>query len=188
MHLGILSLTVWLVFPASQGRGTGVREASENGTSAKIVLALSDALLAALVWLAAYELQNSMGWWPLMRWVGNPPATTMVVAGFAVAVWIGLRYLMGLYPGHALSQAQRLRRHAYSVVGALVAVSFIMAFLRRPIDSMFGFFQLVGGFPHVLLTLGFVGLLLLAPLVQDLVLRVMRRLGVWDSPVNDGPR
>ena len=93
-----------------------MREASENGTSAKIVLALSDALLAALVWLAAYELQNSMGWWPLMRWVGNPPATTMVVAGFAVAVWIGLRYLMGLYPGHALSQAQRLRRHAYSVV------------------------------------------------------------------------
>ena len=53
---------------------------------------------------------------------------------------------------------------------------------------MFGFFQLVGGFPHVLLTLGFVGLLLLAPLVQDLVLRVMRRLGVWDSPVNDGTR
>ena len=53
---------------------------------------------------------------------------------------------------------------------------------------MFGFFQLVGGFPHVLLTLGFVGLLLLAPLVQDLVLRVMGRLGVWDSLVNDGPR
>ena len=160
-----------------------MRDASENRTSAKTVLVLSDALLAAIVWLAAYELRLYLPWWGI-----NPPATTMVIVGFAVAVWIGLRYLMKLYPGYGLSSEQKLLRHVYSVIGALVAVSFAMAFLRRPIDSMFGFFELVGGFPHVLLILGFVGLLLLPPLVQDLVLRVMRRLGVWDSPVNDGPR
>jgi hypothetical protein len=40
------------------------------------------------------------------------------------------------------------------------------------------------------LALGFVGILLLflSPLVQALVRREMRRLGIWDSPVNDGPR
>jgi hypothetical protein len=44
-----------------------------------------------------------------------------------VAVWIELRSLLGLYPGYGLSLEERLRRHTYSVVGTLAAVSFAIA-------------------------------------------------------------
>src|SRR5215212_11714399 len=71
-----------------------------------LVLSSSDALLAVLVWLAAYELQSIWG-----RWKGFPMQTAMVVGVFAVAMWIGLRFLMGLYPGYGLNSADRLRRH-----------------------------------------------------------------------------
>ena len=53
----------------------------------------------------------------------------MVAGVFAVAVWIGLRSLMGLYPGYGLSSEERLRRHTYSVVGTLAAVSFAMVLI-----------------------------------------------------------
>ena len=59
-----------------------------------LVLVSSDALLAVLVWLAAYELQGIWG-----SWNDFPMQTAMVVGGFAVAMWIGLRSTMGLYPG-----------------------------------------------------------------------------------------
>lgn len=85
-----------------------------------LVCVLSDALLAVPVWLVAFELQRVLGRWNLMGWEGYPRTTAMVVGIFAVAVWIGLRSLMGLYPGYGLSSAERLRRHTYSVVGAAV--------------------------------------------------------------------
>jgi hypothetical protein len=56
-------------------------------------------LLAALVWVAAYEVQSLWSRLTVIGWEGFPPQTAMVVAVFAVAVWIGLRALMGLYPG-----------------------------------------------------------------------------------------
>ena len=147
-------------------------------------MVLSDALLAVLVWLVAYELQSIFG-----RWGDFPRPTALVVGVFAVAVWIGLRSLMGLYPGYGLSSAERLRRHTYSVVGTFAAVAFTTVLIPLGfITSTFGPIDLVGQVPRLLLALGFVGLLFLAPLVQDVVLRVMRRFGVWDSPVNDGPR
>ena len=144
---------------------------------------LSDALLAVLVWLAAYELQSIFG-----RWGDFPRPTALVVGVFAVAVWIGLRSLMGLYPGYGLSSAERLRRHTYSVVGVLAAVSFAIALDLRDITPKFEFFDLYGNFPRLILALGFVGILLLSPLVQGLARWGLWRLGIWDSPVNDGPR
>jgi hypothetical protein len=155
---------------------------------AALVLLLSDALVAVLVWLAAYELQSIWGRLTVIGWEGFPPQTAMVIGAFAVAVWIGLRALMGLYPGYGLSSAERLRRHTYSVVGVLAAVSFAIALDLRDITPKFEFFDLYGNFPRLILALGFVGILLLSPLVQALVRREMRRLGIWDSPVNDGPR
>ena len=77
-------------------------------------------MLAALVWVAAYEVQSLWSRLTVIGWEGFPPQTAMVVAVFAVAVWIGLRALMGLYPGYSPSSAERLRRHTYSVVGAAV--------------------------------------------------------------------
>ncbi|MBA2782393.1 MAG: hypothetical protein H0T74_05665, partial [Rubrobacteraceae bacterium] len=81
--------------------------------------------MAVLVWLAAYELQ--IIWGGLGGWEDFSQRTAMVVGGFAVAVWIGLRSLMGLYPAYGLSSAERLRRHTYSVVGTFAAVSFAIA-------------------------------------------------------------
>src|SRR5215218_7641276 len=80
-----------------------------------LVLLLSDVLLAVLVWLAAYELQSIWGRWESYFKTGAGVQTAVVVGVFAVAVWIGLRSLMGLYPGYGLSSAERLRRHTYSV-------------------------------------------------------------------------
>ena len=150
-----------------------------------LVLIFSDALLAVLVWLAGYELQSIFG-----RWGNFPRPTAIVVGVFAVAVWIGLRSLMGLYPGYGLSSAERLRRHTYSVVGTLAAVSFaIFLFPLGFITSQFGSFDLVGRLPRLLLALGFVGLLLLPPLVQGLARWGMWRLGIWGGgPVDVGPR
>jgi hypothetical protein len=114
----------------------------------------------------------------------------MVIGVFAVAVWIGLRSSIGLYPGYGLSAEERLRRHTYSVVGAFAAVSFAIVLDLRDIAPTFEFFELAlyGDFPRLLLVLGFGGIFLLSPLVQSLARREMRRLGIWDSPVNDGPR
>ena len=98
--------------------------------------------------------------------------------------------MMGLYPGYGLSSEERLRRHTYSVVGAFAAVSFAIVLDLRDIAPTFEFFELAlyGNFPRLLLVLGFGGIFLLSPLVQGLARREMRRLGIWDSPVNDGPR
>jgi Undecaprenyl-phosphate galactose phosphotransferase WbaP len=146
-------------------------------------LLLSDALLAVLVWLAAYELQSIWGRLTVIGWEGFPLQTAMVVGAFAVAVWIGLRSLMGLYPGYGLSSAERLRRHTYSVVGVLAAVSFAIALDLRDITPKFEFFDLYGNFPRLILALGFGGILLLSPLVQGLARWGVWRLGIWGRPV-----
>jgi Undecaprenyl-phosphate galactose phosphotransferase WbaP len=148
-----------------------------------LLLLLSDALLAMLVWLAAYEVQSLWGRLTVIGWEGFPPQTAMVVGIFAVAVWIGLRSLMGLYPGYGLSSAERLRRHTYSVVGAFAAVSFAIALDFRDIAPKFKLFDLYGNFPRLILVLGFVGLLLLSPLVQSLARWGVWRLGIWGRPV-----
>src|SRR5829696_2401298 len=112
-----------------------------------LVLLMSDALLAVLVWLAAYELQSIWGRWETFSGQRGLQ-TAMVVGGFAVAVWIGLRTLMGLYPGYGLSSEERLRRHTYSVVGAFAAVIFATALIPLgSISSTFGPFELVGRLP-----------------------------------------
>jgi hypothetical protein len=51
---------------------------------AALVLLLSDALLAVLVWLAAYKLQNILGRYTVIGWEGFPPRTAMVI-GFGHA-------------------------------------------------------------------------------------------------------
>jgi Undecaprenyl-phosphate galactose phosphotransferase WbaP len=144
-------------------------------------LLFSDALMAVLVWLAAFELQSIWGMWEGFR--EGAPQTALVVGVFAVAVWIGLRTLMGLYPGYGLSSEERLRRHTYSVIGTLAAVSFAIALNLGAIASRLGTFEVVGRLPRMLLALGFVGLLLLSPLMQGLARWGMRRLGFWGRPV-----
>lgn len=148
-----------------------------------LLLLLSDALLAVLVWLAAYEVQSFWGRWETFSGQRGLQ-TAMVVGGFAVAVWIGLRSLMGLYPGYGLSSEERLRRHTYSVVGAFAAVIFATALIPLgSISSTFGPFELLGRLPRLLLALSFVGLLLLSPLAQGFARWGVWRLGIWGRPV-----
>ena len=51
---------------------------------------------------------------------GQGPLSEVSVAGAtaSVEVWIGLRALLGLYPGYGLNQAKELRRQTYAVADA----------------------------------------------------------------------
>ena len=125
----------------------------------------SDILLALLIFLVAYVLQS--------KWGEGPLSTVAIVAVIPiVAVWAGLRWLMGLYPGYGLSPAEQLRRHTYSVLGALAILAvFAMAFQIGYLLS------------RLLLALGFTGLLFVVPLAQSSVRWGMWRLGLWGRPV-----
>jgi Undecaprenyl-phosphate galactose phosphotransferase WbaP len=130
-----------------------------------LALISSDALLAALVWITASVLQGIFG-----RGALSVASTAAVVA--SVAVWIGIRWLMGLYPGYGLDAAERLRRHTYSVFIALAVVTIFATA-----------FQVGGSLSRLLLALGFTGLLLLTPLAHGLARWRMWRLGLWGRPV-----
>ncbi len=69
-----------------------------------LALISSDLLLAALVWSGASELQGIWG-------RGALSLVAIATAVVSVALWIGIRLLMGLYPGYGLDPAERLRRH-----------------------------------------------------------------------------
>jgi hypothetical protein len=80
------------------------------------VMALFDALLAIMIWEMASLLQGVWG-------QGELTATTVAAMVPFVAVWVGLRALMGLYPGYGLGTAEELRRHTYSTIAALAALA-----------------------------------------------------------------
>ena len=130
-----------------------------------LVLISSDALLAALIWSAASGLQSVFG-------RGALSVAAIATGASSVAVWVGTRSLMGLYPGYGLDPAERLRRHTYSVfVSLAVVVVFATAF------------QVDASLSLLLLALGFTGLLFLTPLAHGLARWVMWRLGLWGRPV-----
>jgi Undecaprenyl-phosphate galactose phosphotransferase WbaP len=128
-------------------------------------LALSDVVFALLIWGAASVFRSV--------WMhGSLSNVTVASVVPTVMVWVGLRALLGMYPGYGLDYAEELRRHTYSVL-ALAAITAIFALG----------FQLGDLFSRLLLALGFMGLLLLVPLVRYLVKRHMRRVGWWGKPV-----
>lgn len=116
-----------------------------------------------LLWCAASGLQSAFD---------QDPLSEVSVAGATanVEVWVGLRALLGLYPGYGLNQAEELRRQAYAVPAALAVTSvFALAFEVGDLLS------------RLLLVSGFLGLLLLAPLLRHFVKRGMMRIGLWPS-------
>jgi hypothetical protein len=66
-----------------------------------------------------------------------------------VALWVGLRALLGLYPGYGLDQEEKLRRHAYAVLATAAPARVFAAAL-----------QVGNVLSRSLLALGFLGLLL----------------------------
>ena len=128
-------------------------------------LVLSDIFLASLAWSTAYMLQSLWG-------QGDLSELSVGLVAPSVAVWIGLRLLLGLYPGYGLDSVERLRRHTYSVFATLAILAmFALAF------------QVGNSLSRLMLVLAFAGLLLLTPLGQSLTRWALHRTGLWGRPV-----
>jgi Undecaprenyl-phosphate galactose phosphotransferase WbaP len=128
-------------------------------------LIFSDIILVFLVWQVALLLQSIWGRGPLsdVTVVGIVPFTAM---------WIGLRALLGLYPGYGWSPVEELRRQTYTVVATLAGSAIIgIAFHVGDLIS------------RLLLILSLLGLLLLAPLVRYFAKWQMFKIGLWGKPV-----
>jgi Undecaprenyl-phosphate galactose phosphotransferase WbaP len=131
----------------------------------RVALISSDVLLALAIWQAAFVLQGVWGRGPL-----SGLALASMVPG--MAVWVGLRAALGLYPGYGLGQVEELRRQTFALF-ATVAIITVLAFASQ-----------VGGLLSRMLLFGWcLGLLVLAPLARYLVKRAVIMVGLWGKPV-----
>ena len=150
------------------GGGTGLRRLWMGSRGRLLVaagLVLADVLLALVVWEAAVAAQ---GVW------GNGRLTSLGSLAFLpnVAVWVGLRTVMGLYPGYGLGQVEELRRQTFALL-TTVAITMTFAIASNVAD-------------HVsrLVLFGWVlGLLVLAPFIRGLTKWAMMKAGMWGKPV-----
>jgi Undecaprenyl-phosphate galactose phosphotransferase WbaP len=141
------------------------RATSGNRTLVLLGLISSDVLLALVLWLVAAIIQ--------VVW-GNGALTSVAIAGMApnIVVWLGLRFLLGLYPGYGLGQVEELRRQTFALLATL-AITTVFAFFSSTADSLSRMFL----FAWIL------GLLLTAPLVRYCAKLALNKLGVWGKPV-----
>lgn len=128
-------------------------------------LVLTDILLALSVWGTAAVIQSIWGQGSL-----SEASLTTIITN--IVVWVGLRWLLGLYPGYGLAQTEELRRQTSAVLATL-AITAIFALTLQVGDLI----------SRLLLILGFLGLALTAPLVRYLVKSAMKRSGLWGKPV-----
>jgi Undecaprenyl-phosphate galactose phosphotransferase WbaP len=128
-------------------------------------LVTSDVLLALLIWRMAFIFQNMWGQGKL----SVVSATAMVPI---IVMWIGLRMLLGLYPGYGLGAVEELRRHSYGTL-ATIALLAILAWSLQVGDLLSRF----------LLAVVFFGLLVLAPFVRLVVKRGLKKAKLWGKPV-----
>ena len=129
------------------------------------VLILSDLLLTPLLWGLALVLYSTWGQEPPLA---GPTATYMLAS---TVVWIGLRALVGLYPGYGLAPAEELRRQSYATLATL-AVTTLLAFA----------FQVGDLLSRLLIGIVFVECLLAAPLVRHYVKWGLGKVGLWGKP------
>lgn len=128
-------------------------------------LLYADIVLALTVWWLAVLGRDVL--------LGSPPSeATMAVVVPGMLGWLALRYVVGLYPGYALSPVEELRRQVYSVLAA-GSVSIVFAF----------FLQIGGVVSRLVLLLGFAGILVSGPLVRHGVKWMLLRSGLWGKPV-----
>jgi Undecaprenyl-phosphate galactose phosphotransferase WbaP len=125
-------------------------------------LLLADVLLALLTWEACTFLWGLLG--------GEPLTLFGIVPG--VAVWVGLRALLGMYPGYGLDHAEELKRQTYA---SLMALAITSAFALAAGASSMGSLIIVG--------LVYAALLVLAPVARPFVKRGLKDAGLWGKPV-----
>lgn len=129
------------------------------------VLVLSDSLLALAMWGVAYVLQTIWGRGEL-SWVA------IVSIAPSIAVYVGLRALLGLYPGYGLDPVEKLRRHTYSIFATVALLSVSAVSLQ------------VGDlFSRLLLASAFAGLLLATPPLGHFVRLGLKKAELWGKPV-----
>lgn len=156
--------------------GRGAKATTQNKTLARswavsrrqslvtLLLISSDVLLAVVVWLVALAFQVVFGQGQLSQ-----IATISIVPN--IVAWVGLRAVLGLYPGYGLDQVEELRRQTFAL-GATLAIITVFAFASQVGDSL-----------SRLLLLGWaLGLLLIAPLARHFV-KTLARDGWWGKPV-----
>ncbi len=130
-----------------------------------LVLILSDAILAFLVCGVAFAFQGVWG-------SGLPSSATINGVLPGMAVWMGLRALLGLYPGYGLNHVEELQRQTYAVLATL-AVMAIFAVALQVGDLV----------SRLILAFSFFGLLVVAPVFRQLVKWWARKIGLWGKPV-----
>ena len=80
-----------------------------------------------------------------------------------ITSWIGLRALLGLYPGYGLDPVEQLRRHTYAAFATLAMLAIIALG-----------FQLGLLLSRLLLAFVFLGLLVLTPFAQYFMKSLMK--------------
>jgi Undecaprenyl-phosphate galactose phosphotransferase WbaP len=129
-------------------------------------LILADFLVFLLIWRLSSALQSVWGQQGTL-WGMTPVAMAAIITG-----WVGLRALLGLYPAYGLDYAEQLRRHTYATFATLAILAiFALGFQVGYLLS------------RLLLALVFVGLLVLAPIVQYVAKSWLRRMNLWGKPV-----
>jgi Undecaprenyl-phosphate galactose phosphotransferase WbaP len=136
-----------------------------NQSLIMLVLISSDIVLALMIWQAALALQ---------RVWGHGALTEFALASMVpnVVVWVGLRSLLGLYPGYGLGQVDELRRQTFALFATLT-ITTVFAFASDVDDSL----------SRILLFAWTLGLLLLAPVARYCVKLAMMKIKLWGKPV-----
>ena len=131
-----------------------------------LALVLSDVLFASLFW--------GLGLLPQNLWTEEPlsASTVFVLMLPNTAVWIGMRALMGLYPGYGLSSPEELRRQTYATVATLAITGILASGL-----------QVGEVLPVLLVGASCLERLLLAPLGRHFVKLGLRKIGIWGKPI-----
>jgi Undecaprenyl-phosphate galactose phosphotransferase WbaP len=133
-------------------------------TLVTLMLVASDILLALATLQAAFVLQGVFG-----HGVLSGLSLASMVPN--VIVWIGLRAVLGLYPGYGLAQVEELRRQTFALL-ATVAIITGVAFASQ-----------MGELSRVLILTWCLGLLVSAPGIRYVAKRAMMRTGLWGKPV-----
>jgi hypothetical protein len=109
------------------------------------LLILSDVVVALLILQVAELLQGIWG-------RDTSPTVAAATTVPAVALWVGLRALMDLYPGYGLDAVQEVRRHTYAALAVLATLAIVAVG-----------FRVSGSLSRLLLVLFFSGLLIVVP-------------------------
>ena len=135
------------------------------GNRTLVVLGLigSDVVLALVLWQVAAMIQ--------VVW-GSGALTTVAIAGMVpnIVVWVGLRFLLGLYPGYGLGQVEELRRQTFALFTTL-AITTVFAFASNTAESL----------SRILLFAWILGLLLTAPLARYCAKLALKKPGCGAS-------